>query len=191
MSRSFFLVNQTFLLPATNFALTPGKFVLGRSATCVLHVPDFSLSRRHCELNVAEASVTLNDLNSRNGTRVDGERIRSSPVTAGQRVQFGRVVFLVALENSPLQQFDLEDETRDPRHPKRRATIEEAQAILSPAEGRVLRHLLEGHSEKHVAFKLDVSPHTVHNHIREIYRAQGPLAFRVAGNVFERLTGTW
>jgi DNA-binding CsgD family transcriptional regulator len=171
MSRSFFLVNQTFLSPATNFALTPGKFVLGRSITCDLLVPDSSLSRRHCEINVVDGSVTVSDLESHNGTFVEDERVGSSPVTAGQRVQFGRVVFLVALENSPLQQFDLEDETHDPRYPNRRLTIEAAQKVLSPAQGRVFQHLLEGHSEKQVAYKLHISPHTVHHHIRDIHRA--------------------
>jgi pSer/pThr/pTyr-binding forkhead associated (FHA) protein len=171
MSRSYFLVNQTFLSPATNFALTPGKFILGRSITCDLQVPDVSLSRRHCEISVVDASITVSDLESYNGTFVDGERIQSSPVTAGQRVQCGRVVFLVALDNSPLQQFDLENETHDPRYQKRRLTVKAAEKILSPAQGRVLKHLLEGYSEKQVAYKLIVSPHTVHNHTREIYRA--------------------
>ena len=171
MSRSFFLVNQTFLSPGTNFALTPGKFILGRSKTCDLCVPDMSLSRRHCEICVVDASVTVSDLGSQNGTFVEGVRIRSSPVTPGQRVKFGRVGFLVALENKPLQHFDLEEETRDPRDPKRRLTIAAAEKILSPAQGRVLKQLLAGRSEKQAAYRLDVSPFTVHNHIRAIHRA--------------------
>jgi DNA-binding NarL/FixJ family response regulator len=43
-------------------------------------------------------------------------------------------------------------------------------AVLSPAEARLLRLLLKGWSEKEVAARLGVSPHTVHNHVKEIYR---------------------
>jgi len=171
MSRGLFLVNQTFLSPETNFALVPGKYILGRSASCHLVVPDSTVSRRHCEITVADSSVTLNDLDSRHGTFVEGVKVRSSNVREGQQVRFGRVVFLLAPENSPQRQIDLEDETDDPRRVRKLTAFEEAAAVLSPAQRRVLRGLLRGDSEKQVAHELGVSPHTVHNHIRAIYRA--------------------
>jgi|SRR5579872_93890 len=171
MNHCFLLVNQSFLSPETNFTLALGKYILGRSASCDLVVPDSSLSRRHCEITVVDASLMVRDLESSTGTFIDGSRVQSCTLKDGQRVQFGRVVFLVALNTSTHQQFGLEDETHDPRYPERKITIEEANAILSPAQARVLDWLLEGYSEKQVAYKLTVSSHTVHNHVREIYRA--------------------
>jgi DNA-binding CsgD family transcriptional regulator len=44
---------------------------------------------------------------------------------------------------------------------------------LSPAQRRVLAALLEGNSEKDVAARLKLSPHTIHNHVREIYARFG------------------
>jgi DNA-binding NarL/FixJ family response regulator len=44
---------------------------------------------------------------------------------------------------------------------------------LSVAQLRVLDLLLAGHAEKGVASNLEISPHTVHNHVKEIYRKMG------------------
>jgi DNA-binding CsgD family transcriptional regulator len=41
---------------------------------------------------------------------------------------------------------------------------------LSPTQVRVLRLLLTGMTEKEMAAKLFVSPHTVHSHIQAVYR---------------------
>jgi DNA-binding CsgD family transcriptional regulator len=40
---------------------------------------------------------------------------------------------------------------------------------LSGAQRRVLLLLLDGLSEKDAAERLTISPHTVHNHVRDIY----------------------
>jgi DNA-binding NarL/FixJ family response regulator len=46
------------------------------------------------------------------------------------------------------------------------------QAEALPARLRpVLQHLLEGDAEKQVAMKLDLSPHTVHEYTKHLYRA--------------------
>jgi DNA-binding NarL/FixJ family response regulator len=42
---------------------------------------------------------------------------------------------------------------------------------LSEAERRVFELLLTGQPEKGIARRLDLSPHTVHNHVRAILRA--------------------
>jgi DNA-binding CsgD family transcriptional regulator len=41
---------------------------------------------------------------------------------------------------------------------------------LSEAQKRVLDLLLDGNSEKEVAVRLEISRHTVHNHVKEIYK---------------------
>lgn len=44
---------------------------------------------------------------------------------------------------------------------------------LPPRHARVLRHLLDGASEKQVAQKLGLSRHTVHEYVKKIYRQLG------------------
>ena len=46
---------------------------------------------------------------------------------------------------------------------------EEQLATLSPREGEVLRHLLEGYRVGTIARKLFISPHTVRNHLKKIF----------------------
>ncbi|MCS6797076.1 MAG: FHA domain-containing protein [Myxococcota bacterium] len=63
---------------ASDFELPPGEFVIGRSSSCSLAVDDALVSRRHAVLRVGESGVTVEDLGSRNGVLVNGERIEGS-----------------------------------------------------------------------------------------------------------------
>lgn len=58
-----------------DLALSAGEFALGRSAECQLSLDDPLVSRRHALLLVAKDGVTIEDLGSRNGVIVNGERI--------------------------------------------------------------------------------------------------------------------
>lgn len=44
------------------------------------------------------------------------------------------------------------------------------QVALAPSLRRVLAELLRGHSEKQIARTLNLSPHTVHEHVKKLYR---------------------
>jgi DNA-binding CsgD family transcriptional regulator len=61
----------------------------------------------------------------------------------------------------------------------------EESARLTPRQRQVLAQLMAGSSEKELAYELNVSPHTVHEHIKAIHRAfgarsRGELLARVA-----------
>ena len=60
--------------------LAPGRHVLGRGANAAIRVGDSSLSRLHAELTVSGRSVTARDLESTNGTCVDGIPVGREPV---------------------------------------------------------------------------------------------------------------
>lgn len=47
--------------------------LFGRDPSCLVVIPDRRASRRHAELQRDEEGVTLRDLNSTNGTRLNGE----------------------------------------------------------------------------------------------------------------------
>lgn len=59
--------------------LLPGRHALGRSAVAAIPVGDPSLSRLHAELLVSGRSVTVRDLDSTNGTWVDGIPVGVEP----------------------------------------------------------------------------------------------------------------
>jgi len=70
--------------------LLEGQFVVGRSATCQLSLDDALVSRRHAMFVVSEAGVTVEDLQSRNGVIVNGQRISSRvPVQPGDKITIG------------------------------------------------------------------------------------------------------
>ena len=55
------------------FPLRRGRFRIGRSGTEIV-IPDAELSREHAQLDVTDSAVTLLDLGSANGVRVDGKK---------------------------------------------------------------------------------------------------------------------
>lgn len=57
--------------------LPEGKFVIGRAATCQLSLDDPLVSRHHAQVTVEGDLVTVEDLGSRNGVKVNGELIAS------------------------------------------------------------------------------------------------------------------
>lgn len=70
------------------FALRRGRFRIGRSGTEVV-IPDAELSREHARLDVTDSAVTLSDLGSVNGVRVDGRRVRGAAVSTDSLIGCG------------------------------------------------------------------------------------------------------
>jgi hypothetical protein len=66
------------------------QFSIGRDASCDLAIADMTVSRRHATLERTEDGWTLTDLESTNGTRVNGWRVHGKVnVTPGDLVSFG------------------------------------------------------------------------------------------------------
>ncbi len=83
--------------------LSEGEFAVGRNASCQLSLDDPLVSRRHALLLVGPDSVTVEDLGSRNGVVVNGERIPGRTLLrAGDRIQIGsQEMILVAASENP------------------------------------------------------------------------------------------
>lgn len=75
--------------------------VIGRGEECDLRVPVLSVSRKHCELAVTDASVAVKDLASSNGTYVNNKRVNETELAAGDRLVVGPVVFTIQLDGQP------------------------------------------------------------------------------------------
>jgi len=60
---------------ATDMELPVGDFFIGRSSSCGLALDDGLVSRRHAVLHVSRERVDLEDLGSRNGVSVNGDKV--------------------------------------------------------------------------------------------------------------------
>ena len=69
--------------------LADGEFTMGRSSTCDIVLDDPRVSRQHARLRVAGNSLFIEDLGSRNGTMIDGERLASADLRGGDVISLG------------------------------------------------------------------------------------------------------
>jgi pSer/pThr/pTyr-binding forkhead associated (FHA) protein len=75
--------------PSTTFELQQEYTRLGRAEDSELHIPEGSISNRHCIFILSGADVVLRDLNSSNGTYVNGEQISETVLRPGDNIQVG------------------------------------------------------------------------------------------------------
>ena len=98
------LKDSTFVLPA-------GGLSLGRDATNTLPISDPSVSRRHCAIERESSRFVVRDLDSRNGTLVNGEAVKQRWLAHGDEIAVGESTFLFLVEekevsSSGLVEFD-------------------------------------------------------------------------------------
>lgn len=91
------------VLHGRRVALRDGEYVIGRDAGSDVCLEDASVSRSHARLLIDGATVRLEDLGSKNGTKVGEESVRGSVVLrADDRLKFGSVVAIYRASNSGL-----------------------------------------------------------------------------------------
>jgi two-component system, NtrC family, response regulator AtoC len=89
--------SSIFHLPRT------GAVVIGRSSEYDLQLNHASVSRRHATIRVEDGVMRVADLESHNGTRVNGELVQESRTLAsGDVVTVGDVVLVVHVSNPPV-----------------------------------------------------------------------------------------
>lgn len=69
--------------------INEGRVLLGQSPVCALRLTDRSVSRRHAALRREADAWRIEDLDSSNGTRVNGVRIKEAFLTGGEIVTLG------------------------------------------------------------------------------------------------------
>jgi len=120
--------------------LPEGEATIGRDPTSAVAVIDPSVSRKHCVLRPEDGRFQIKDLDSRNGTLVNGVAVKEHWLRHGDEIATGDSVFLFLLE---------EDERTNPRS---RVEFDESQPtaetkIIHPREvvylqpDRLLREL--------------------------------------------------
>jgi DNA-binding winged helix-turn-helix (wHTH) protein len=80
--------------------LTAGEHIAGRGAECSLVINAVTVSRRHARITVLSAGAIIEDLDSTNGTHVNGTQI-SAPTRLSDRdqIELGRAVLLVRMRD--------------------------------------------------------------------------------------------
>ena len=81
--------------------LPDGEHIAGRDPECSLVIDGTTVSRRHARITVAQKAATIEDLESTNGTHVNGTRI-SAPtrIGPGDEIALGSEVLRVRLRRS-------------------------------------------------------------------------------------------
>ncbi len=88
--------------PEKTFRITPGGIrTVGRAAGADFIVDAALVSRVHCRLTAFEdGALEVRDLESTNGTFVNGQRVDFARLTDGDRLQVGRVEMTVSRETA-------------------------------------------------------------------------------------------
>jgi transcriptional regulator with GAF, ATPase, and Fis domain len=82
-----------------SFVITQDEVSIGRDPTNVLAIGDPSLSRRHCVITRDGENLKIRDLESRNGTFVNGVAVKETLLQDGDQLAFGDSVFVLQLEH--------------------------------------------------------------------------------------------
>lgn len=172
MQKSLFLVNEPRVLAIVRFRLADGLYTIGRSSKCDFCLPDITVSRRHAEIHCDGLKIAIRDLDSRNGTFVDERQVQEGVAHPGQKLRFGSIGFLLT-DNDAIFPEESDMDTSDPRETRKALSRLSGILRLTPAQRRVTDLILEGLPEKAIADRLEISRHTVHNHIRQIYGVFG------------------
>ncbi|MDQ0663734.1 S-DNA-T family DNA segregation ATPase FtsK/SpoIIIE [Arthrobacter ulcerisalmonis] len=80
--------------------LQRGSYSIGRSGTRIV-IPDPELSREHARVLVTDTEIVLIDLDSANGTYVDGERIRSTVISTDSTIRCGQSSLSLVFADGP------------------------------------------------------------------------------------------
>lgn len=81
------------------FRILPGNIkTIGRSPGAQFIVDAALVSRLHCRLSAGATELQVDDLESTNGTFVNGQRVKRSSLKEGDRLGVGRVELVISRE---------------------------------------------------------------------------------------------
>ncbi len=75
--------------------------VIGRGSEADVRVTDQAVSRRHAELHLESGAPVLTDLQSTNGTTLNGSRVETAPLADGDQIGLGETVLIFQTARRP------------------------------------------------------------------------------------------
>src|SRR5512139_3285815 len=89
--------------PGQEFSLDQPELVIGREPASGIHLDTPLVSRRHAHITRHNDDYTIEDLGSRNGTYVNGQKIEAPRLLKdGDRIEFGPDVRLAFINPRPV-----------------------------------------------------------------------------------------
>ena len=84
------------------YDLDAEEVVIGRNPTTDITLLDEGISREHALILYDEdvPGFVIEDLASTNGTKLNGKRVRSSPLSEGDQIQIGQTLFRFVLDKA-------------------------------------------------------------------------------------------
>lgn len=83
------------------FPLKSESTLIGRRSEAGLRIPTRDVSREHCRLQIVKNELRVRDLDSSNGTYVNGKRVDEAVLKPGDRLTVGPVNFIVQIDGKP------------------------------------------------------------------------------------------
>ncbi|MSR74910.1 MAG: FHA domain-containing protein [Planctomycetes bacterium] len=111
---------------------------VGRSKGCTIAIDDPGLSRTHCQFERTGTRLFVRDLNSRNGTRIEGELVSKSVVRPRERITCANAVIT-------FESMEKEPDADDPGMKTVELLLERARPVSSSVnpEAQRLQRMLE------------------------------------------------
>lgn len=101
----------TLILGNREVVLLDGANVIGRAPDATICCDSAGVSRYHARILIAKGEATLEDLGSKNGTYLRGERVVSAPLSDGDEIRLGTAILKFRLTSplSPTETIVMED----------------------------------------------------------------------------------
>src|SRR3954469_7583189 len=82
--------------------LNVDKTTIGRVDDNTFQIADASVSSHHCEIILRGSDVVIHDLNSTNGSFINGEKISESVLKPGQTLKLGQIELQLVPDGAPI-----------------------------------------------------------------------------------------
>jgi pSer/pThr/pTyr-binding forkhead associated (FHA) protein len=85
----------------SRFLIATESVSIGRSPENEIFLDDVTVSRSHAVINRTSSGFTLSDLSSLNGTYINNQSLKSTPLQCGDEIQIGKfhLIFISARKN--------------------------------------------------------------------------------------------
>jgi pSer/pThr/pTyr-binding forkhead associated (FHA) protein len=88
-------------LTGRSYELTVDKTTIGRVEDNAFQIAEQSISSHHCEVLLKGGEVVVKDLNSTNGTYINGEKVAEKTLKPGQILRLGQVEIRLEGDGTP------------------------------------------------------------------------------------------
>jgi hypothetical protein len=95
------LVAQSPEFAGKSFDLSGGELSVGRVADNAIQIEHASVSGHHAVLQLDQLDYTIKDLDSTNGTRINGERVTQQKLRRNDILRLGNIELLYDSEHAP------------------------------------------------------------------------------------------